>query len=400
MKQPLSIGVKAEWDKAKEILVSTPGLELFNGVLHYESALFQSPFDTKRAYKEHEEFKRTLNENGVNVRTLRNILLEDYDTLRFLAEKSLTYIHLDSKKERQIHDLEENISSYELKEKTLNCLNPEDLMRIIIEQPRPVLVADKNDPDEYQLDHYIHNPIINHYFQRDPQIITDKGLVIGRMKNRVRKNETTITKYIFKILDIEPLHKIEKPGTLEGGDYIPAGSYALVGEGLRTNKEGISQLLRKKVFGFPEIAVVHDSFRDMEEMHLDTYFEFVAPDKALILADRITNKEKIPSVTVYQINKEGRYIQTTSKEEISFPEYLKSKGVQLIEISKEMQLNYGINILTLSENNIISVEGVHQDYISLLKDHGINVIQIDATNLTKGYGGPHCMTQVLRREPL
>lgn len=61
-------------------------------------------------------------------------------------------------------------------------------------------------------------------------------------------------------------------------------------------------------------------------------------------------------------------------------------------------MNYGINILTIEPSKIISVKGVSKDYKSMLESNGIYVREVNVKNLTKGYGGPHCMTQALRRE--
>ncbi len=38
------------------------------------------------------------------------------------------------------------------------------------------------------------------------------------------------------------VHKIEAPGTLEGGDVLAVGDHVYVGQGGRSNAEGIAQL--------------------------------------------------------------------------------------------------------------------------------------------------------------
>jgi len=35
-----------------------------------------------------------------------------------------------------------------------------------------------------------------------------------------------------------------------------------------------------------------------------------------------------------------------------------------------------------------------------LEDHGIKVSEIDVTELRKGWGSLHCMTAILKREPI
>ena len=43
----------AEWSKAGDILMHTPGQELFNGVIHPSAGLFEDYFDVDKAAEEH-----------------------------------------------------------------------------------------------------------------------------------------------------------------------------------------------------------------------------------------------------------------------------------------------------------------------------------------------------------
>jgi len=394
----LEAKVKAEWHPAKDILISTPGDELFHGMLHYQSAFFQSPFDTSAATAEHQQFKTILrDEYGVQVHTVNDLLLSNPTKLRTLAGEAMSYEIVGkaitpSLAEQLRLEHSEN----------LDHLSPEQLLRVIL--IRPAVVLRRNGSQNPELEHYKINPATNHFFQRDPQITTDKGVVLGRMKNRVRDYETLLAEHVFENLGITPLYRVNHHGTLEGGDYIPAGDYALIGQGLRTNEDAIQQLLDQKVFDFPEIAVVYDPFCQQDEMHLDTYFNLVAPDKGIIVDERIHSEngnphpDKLSRVTLYQRQEDGKYSQKTEKNELTFQEYLEHKGVHLIPLPKELQKRYGINILTMKENEVIAVENVSPDYCTYLKSHGVRVREVPMENLTKGYGGPHCMTQVLFRE--
>lgn len=398
MKENNNIGVKAEWDKAEEILVSKPSQELFYGIIYPEAASFERPFSFTKAIAEHEQFTKEIESHGARIIQLEDVLLEtDIEVLRNLAEKALEYVYYDSNKNRQYLP---GIS--EKKQELIRQFCKKSLIKIILERPQVIQIQDKINPEKYHNDGYKIFPIMNLYFQRDPQITTDNGVVIGRMKNKVRRAETDIAEIVFGTLGITPIYKVQSPGVLEGGDYIPAGEFALIGNGLRTNRSAITQLLENRVLGFPEVAVVYDPYQMEDEMHLDTYFEFVGRNKALIVADRIdtpeskANPKKVPEVEVYRRSSNGNYVQQNQRR-IPFQEYLVSKEVELIPVPKEVQMNYGINVLTLSDSKIIALKGLNPDYLALLQDKGIDVITIDATNLAKGYGGPHCMTQVLRR---
>jgi len=71
-----------------------------------------------------------------------------------------------------------------------------------------------------------------------------------------RAPETKIIKFVLKKLGITPIYEVKGGGRLEGGDYFSAGEIAFIGQGLRTNAEGVKQLLENRVFGTPLVAVV------------------------------------------------------------------------------------------------------------------------------------------------
>ena len=83
---------KAEWAKAGDILMHTPGHELFNGVIHPSAGLFEDYFDVDKAAEEHRGYISMLEKNGIRVHTVQGILNEvGIDSLRALAEKVLVY---------------------------------------------------------------------------------------------------------------------------------------------------------------------------------------------------------------------------------------------------------------------------------------------------------------------
>jgi len=78
--------------------------------------------------------------------------------------------------------------------------------------------------------------------------------------------------------------------------------------------------------------------------------------------------------------------------------YLKKKGFDIIPMTKQEQLNYGVNFLTVEDNKVIGVKQSGDEYISRIEGKGISFKALDFTNLTSAYGGPHCLTQILCRE--
>ena len=65
---------QAEWTQAGDILMHTPGQELFNGVIHPSAGLFEDYFDVDKAAAEHRGYIDMLQANGIKVHTVKEIL--------------------------------------------------------------------------------------------------------------------------------------------------------------------------------------------------------------------------------------------------------------------------------------------------------------------------------------
>lgn len=80
-------------------------------------------------------------------------------------------------------------------------------------------------------------------FPFDPVITTDAGAILCRMGKPLREREVATVEATLRDLGIPIAGRIVAPGTLEGGDCCWLDPRTLaVGEGYRTNAEGIHQL--------------------------------------------------------------------------------------------------------------------------------------------------------------
>lgn len=422
MKTKLKAGVEAEYNQAQTIIMHTPGDEIFYGALQGTAALFEdNPFDRYNVTKEHEGYVAKLKELGTEVYLIKDILMQgtldsqgnkvenqELEELINFASKSLKISYPIDIAEEEFSKLK----NYKIK--TLNKLHPSDLVKIILEKPSIEIELSDEGNTDLIAKNYSCQPVMNLHFLRDQQITTDKGVVIGKMNSTQRKAETEITKFAFKKLGIEPAYEITGEGRLEGGDFIPCGNYAFIGQGLRTNEEGIKQLLENEAFGYKEVVVVKDHYKQQDEMHLDTYFNIAGPNKVVILEDRVdhynkegnfvkANSEKQTTVDVYALSESGKY--TKFIHDVNFQDYLETKGFvvgkqgednSLVTLTKEEQLNYGVNFITINANEVVAVKDVSSDYLEKMK--GVKVHQVNLKTFVKTYGAPHCATQVIERK--
>lgn len=402
----------AEWLTARDVVVHTPGAEIFLGVVHPEAALFEQTFSLDGAIREHENFICLLKDSGARVFRLVDILLAGainakgevvqgaaLDELQRFAADYLKY---------DASELPESlrINQEKYRQSVIKDLHPKQLVMIILQRPT-IKLKSTGSHNTGLTAGYSLDPVMNMYFMRDQVITTPKGLVVGKFNAEQRNAETDIALFAYKKLGIKPVHMIQGAGRLEGGDYISAGEISFQGQGLRTNQEAISQLLAADAYGSKRVVVVKDPWKNQIQMHLDTYFNVISDRLVAMVDDRLdvkdqkgqlikaANPQKKPVVDVYEMQG-GVYKKIVS--DFPFQNYLEETlGFKIIPVSADDQLKYGLNFLTTSANKLLAIDGVSQAYKDRLKAEGVDATWMDFHNLTSGYGAAHCTTQVLKR---
>ena len=411
--EPIVIGNEAEWDRAVEALVHTPSSELFVGVLHPAAALFERSFIPMVAKKEHETFIQLLEDSGIRVHTISNVLLKGtideagrivpgkpLDDLRGFAAESVS-MDLSSVPEEMHNEQRQYLRDSVFK------MHPRDLLRVILERPK--IILSQTEINTFLKATYEIEPVMNMYFLRDQMITTKSGVVLGKMNSAQRSFETEIVRFVLEKLGIDIVYEVKGNGRLEGGDFLPAGETVFIMQGLRTNTEAIRQLLDARVFGANRVVVVKEPWKRQAEMHLDTFFNIIRPDLGVLVADRMdirdesgvllrsASPDKRLSVDVYE-KVENRYEKR--RTDLDFQSFLEDDmGMKLMPISVDDQRNYGVNFLAIESNVIAAVEGVSEEYKQAMKSEGVEVNWVDFRNLTGGYGAAHCTVQVLHRRP-
>ena len=383
---------QAEWSKAGDILMHTPGQELFNGVIHPSAGLFEDYFDVDRAAKEHHGYIDMLENNGIRVHTVMDILQEvGIDSLRALASNVLVY-DISS-----IPD-EDATAMEQYRQDVLQKMSRNDMIRCILLQPTVKLSrTDNNTGYEAQ---YIQNPLMNLYFTRDQSITTPRGHIICSMNSSQRAPETNIIELCYNHLGLKPILRIKGDGRLEGGDYLPAGNVSFIGCGMRTNDEGIRQLLEADAFGHDTVVVVRDHKLWQMQMHLDTHFNIIDSDLCTMVRSRLEANPGDPEYGTCDIwaRQPGTQQYSLWKQDQPFVEYVRSRGYKIIPIDEDDEMHYANNFLTIGPRHIMAVGGQSEQLKQRFSDAGVNVEWIPLESLIDGYGAAHCMTQVLQRQ--
>lgn len=390
--QQITTYPRSEWDYAKAILMHTPGEELFDGVIHPYAGLFEYYFDVDRAAEEHRGYIAALENNGIEVYTLRELLDQvPIEKLRSCAKDALIYDITNMK------DVDE-VASEQYRSHIISEMSRADLIRCILLRPTVTLYStDNNTGFEAK---YTHSPLMNLYFTRDQSITTPRGHIICQMNSTQRAIETQLVALCYEQLGVKPILTITGEGRLEGGDYLRGGTISFIGCGMRTNIEAIRQIMEADAFGHDTIAVVNDHKWWQMQMHLDTFFNIIDKDLCTLVESRYYAKEGDPEwVTVDLYTREsGQKEYRLTQQDVPFVEFLTQQGYTIIPIKYEDEMHYANNFLTIAPRHIMAVGNQSEALQQSFAEHNVKVEWIPLETLIKGYGAAHCMTQVIRVE--
>jgi len=244
-------------------------------------------------------------------------------------------------------------------------------------------------------------PLKGLYFTRDQSITTPRGTIVGKMTKAHRKSESDLIALCYEYLGGGCFYQVSgSDSRLEGGDYIPFGTIAFIGEGLRTNREGITELLNVDAFGHDTIVVVKDAVKDAIQMHLDTYFNVMDADLVSLSAVRLnaqTTDKEYAYIDIYTRPKGGRIYQL-EKQNASLVAFLQQRGVHILPISEVDMKRFACNFICIAPRHIIMNDGQSASLRQSLESLKVKAEYIDLSELSEGCGCAHCMTQVLSRK--
>ncbi|MFH2033108.1 MAG: arginine deiminase family protein, partial [Candidatus Margulisiibacteriota bacterium] len=302
--------IRAEWDHLKRVVIRRPGIEMFLGLIEPFGSLYERAFSRKEARREHELLEHVLkHEFKIEVLKLEDQIVEAAARDPRIKKKLVELAHESISYQGDAKDVK--IARQEFY-RNVDSLDEEHFFTLLLLHPLIELEADKGTRN-ISLGIMERQPLSNIYFMRDQQFVTDKGIVMCRMAKPSRRREPSVTKFLWEeIMGLPILHETQAPGTIEGGEFIPMGDFALVGIGDRTNRNAINQLLDAGM-GYKEVGVVHqarhplipsDKPDPMINMHLDTYFN-VASSKVVVACEMLIKEAK---VEIYK-KKAGKFVK-------------------------------------------------------------------------------------------
>ena len=397
----------SEIGRLRKVMLHYPGRELENLMPEYlERLLFDDIPYLKVAQAEHDAFANCLRDNGAEVVYLKDLVTEtiqEPEIRKELVDQFLDEAGIDKHRIREILcDYFSGMADSELVDTMMAGVRKSDV--------RGFETGKLSDYLSFRSDDYpfLIDPMPNLYFTRDPFATIGTGVSLHRMHTVTRNRETLFGKFIFKY---HPLYKDApkwydrgESSSLEGGDILILSPRVIaVGISQRTEEDSIDKFAHtvlsisetfKKILAF-------DIPKTRSFMHLDTVFTMVDRDKFTV------HPNILHEITVFvmelvdgrvSIREEQGRLEDILKRHLDLDSctLIKCGSDSPIDAARE-QWSDGSNTLAIAPGEVVVYE---RNYVTnrILEDHGITVHTIPCSELSRGRGGPRCMSMPFVRE--
>ncbi|KRM93309.1 arginine deiminase [Lentilactobacillus senioris DSM 24302 = JCM 17472] len=408
------IHVRSEIGKLKTVLLKRPGEEIENFTPEMmERLLFDDIPFLPEAQKEHDAFADILRDNGAEVLYLENLSAEAIDAGNvkdaFLEEILTESGYAAGTTHDALKEYLMSMSTLDMVDKIMSGVRKNEIDFV------PSDLVSAAEDREYP---FFMDPMPNLYFTRDPAASIGDGLTINRMTFDARHRESlfmeTIIKYHPRFAD-KGLHVWRDryhTTRLEGGDELVLSDHVLaIGVSQRTSADAIQDVARS-LFD-PANDSEYDTIIAIEiphnhaMMHLDTVFTMINHDQFTVHPGILGEGGKIDTWTMHPANNEDGFtiehnqdLEGVLKKELGLSELdLIPTGDGDPIIAGREQWNDGSNTLAIAPGVVVTY---NRNYVSneLLRKHGLKVIDTLSSELSRGRGGPRCMSMPLVREDL
>lgn len=397
----------SEIGRLRKVMLHRPGRELENLMPEYlERLLFDDIPYLKVAQQEHDAFAQCLRDNGAEVVYLDDLVTEtiaDPEVRKELIEQFLDEADLDKHRIREIlRDYFSDMEDEELVNTMMAGVRKSDI--------RGFETGKLSDYLSFRSDDYpfLIDPMPNLYFTRDPFATIGTGVSLHRMHTVTRNRETLFGKFIFKYhpqyKDAPKWYDRGETSSLEGGDILILSPEVIaVGISQRTQEDSIDKFAHtvlsisdtfKKILAF-------DIPKSRSFMHLDTVFTMVDRDKFTV------HPNILHEITVFvmelvdgkiRIQEEQGRLEDILKKHLGLDRVtlIKCGSDNPIDAARE-QWSDGSNTLAIAPGEVV-VYGRNYVTNRILEDNGVTIHTIPCSELSRGRGGPRCMSMPFVRE--
>ena len=407
----MPICVKSEIGPLKRLMLQRPGKELeYLSPNTMGQLLFDDIPYLYGAQDEHDRFAALLRSNGVEVLYLEDLMTETLEQNPGLKDEFIreTICRAGYTALGYQDALYEYLSDIK------------DLKTLVLRTMEGIPFSDVfPQEDKYRMElaqsatRFLIPPMPNLYFTRDPFACIGNGVSVNHMHTEARNRETIYGKYIFRYHHdyagrVKEYYTADEFFSVEGGDILNLSSKVLgVGISQRTQPEAVKKLAANI---FSDESTEIDTVlafcipQTRAFMHLDTVFTQIDREKFTV------HPGILDSLRIFELT--GKGTGEIHTREVTMPldkalgKYLHLDRVQLIRCGGDCQIaaereqwNDGANTLCIAPGTVVVYD---RNYVTncLLEDAGIKVLKFAGSELSRGRGGPRCMSMPFQRLPL
>lgn len=393
----------------KKVLMHRPGDEFLNLTPNtLERLLFDDIPYLKTAQMEHDAFANALRAEGVEVVYLVDLVAEAIEAggrvvrkkflEQFIREAGIT----SPKITKHCYDFLNDIK--DTRDMIRKCIAGIDISELKKLGKVSGFYATRDTG------RMIIDPIPNLYFQRDPMATIGHGATLHHMWSVTRTRESIFMEYVYEYHPFYSGTKLyydrTEPYCIEGGDIeVLSKEVVAIGISQRTEPDAIAdfakRLFKDKSNDFKYVLAI-DIPDERSFMHLDTVMTQVDVDKFAV-QDAIMDIS-----TIYEISQghggELEIVEIHQSLQKVLEKYLHLSKIELIKCgngrridAEREQWSDGVNLICIRPGVVIAYD---RNFVTnqALKKHGITVIEVPSSELSRGRGGSHCMTMALVRE--